>query len=392
MKEIFRRTRKIVSYTLLSVVTFCFARIFYLLVSARFFHNVDEVSRSWQVNPIVSIHVTPQYQRCPLGYEKIYIDHALNGIGSLLPDVKSKFWRMSTICIKRGGKAAVSYTERRLVQYRQVPDINGKCHDGFQKCGDGFNQHEAAICFPSDAECPITNILVLPADTMPPANAFWETAGHFAHSSHTLYFRRQYIGELPIVDVTFQLTEFDSNGKGVRGVCYEGPSQTITSTVANIVNSSSYNVTLPPACTVSDGRYTVVDQVPLAEHFSQNLESVGPARTVKEQSGVYGSIGATHVNDAEKAVRAAFQDADHVTLGMYIAREASWRESCGNQKEYLFRSNALAEGCCIILVLFVCSGWATMHTGRRPDRKTCVICTILQDSYLLLFVSSLICA
>lgn len=168
--------RKVVFYALIIAVTVCFVRIFVLMSHAGYFKNVDEVVPLWRANPIVSIHIPPHHHRCPRDFETVYMDHTLRGTESYVQDIRSNFWRMSTVCIKRSGRATITqetyFNGRKWFLDRQMPDTHGKCHDGFKKCGDGFNQQEGAICFPFDEECPITNMLVLPSNESAPSNSF----------------------------------------------------------------------------------------------------------------------------------------------------------------------------------------------------------------------------
>lgn len=347
MKFWFQGLQKVIFCVLLSTVIIFSARIFFLLINVGFFENVDEVSRPWQVDPIVSIYVPPQYVRCMHDYEAVYINQALSGIGDILPDIKSHFWRFGTICIKRGGKASVSYTKhwsgRKMFHARPVPDHNGRCHDGFKKCGDGFNQQEGAICFPFDVECPITNILVQSSLRDPPAREYWETAGTFPQSNYTLFLRRQYINESPITDVTVQLTQYDAHGRNVRGVCSTGPSQTLGNkmSAANHTNTWNYDVALPPMCDTTDLRYKLVDQVPFNDHFVQNLQSRGKPRC------------RSICLDPSFVVRMALHNYQNVSLGLYFAREAPWSEACGVTRVALHKLHIDAKNSCAVLFMAV---------------------------------------
>lgn len=345
MKLWFQRLQKVAFGVVLSTVTICFARIFFLLINVGFFENVDEVSRPWQVDPIVSIYVPPQYVRCMHDYEAVFINQALSGNRDILPDIRSHFWRLGTICIKRGGKASVSYTKhwsgRKIFHDRPVPDHNGRCHDGFKKCGDGFNQQEGAICFPFDVKCPITNILVQSSPGNPPSQQYWENAGTFPQSNYTLFLRRQYINEFPITDVTVQLTQFDAHGRNVRGVYCTGPSQTLGNKMfaANHTSTWHYDVALPPVCDTTDQRYQLVDQVSFDDHFVQNLKSRGKPRC------------RSICLDTSFAVREALHEYKNVSLGLYFAREAPWSESCGVTRVALHKLHIEAKNSCAVLFM-----------------------------------------
>eukprot|EP01032_Pedospumella_encystans_P019559 gene19559-22236_t len=147
----------------------------------------------------------------------------------------------------------------------------------------------------------------------------------------------------------------------VRGVCYDGPHQsrftTPAQTFANSYSSQtcSYNVTLPGTCTTNDARYTLVDQMPLAEHFVQNAATLQP--TDKDK-------------DYEYAIRAAFREHANVTIGMYISREAPWNElECGVKRETLYTTHGYACGCLIALSLsaFIWTIWNSVWTFDRQE-------------------------
>lgn len=343
--------RKVVFYALVLIVTVSFARIFYLLINAGFFRDVDEISRLWKTDPIVSIYIPSgnQSRRCMREYETVHINSTLSAEASDLPHIFSKTWRGSPICVKRGGKSALSYKESYPFLYdRELPDKRGRCNDKLKKCGDGFDHNDGAICFPREDECPITNMLILPANQEPSAHAFWESAGTFQHSNHTLFVRRQVINELPINDIAFQLTQFDAHGENVRGVCYKGDNQIIFRAVTSSNNTlnGSYDATFPPACEVSDQRYVLVDQVPVQDHFLHNLDLTESAFATNKLNKSYAS-----------AVRAAFLDKENnITLGMYFSREVPWKDGCAASRTEILRGFLSAERSCFVFV-FVTLFW-----------------------------------
>ena len=355
MQTVGQYIRKIFFYSLLVLVTVCFVRIFILLNKASFFRDAEEVSELWRYDPIVSLYVPPSYpnHRCKHDFETVQINLPLVASDASFPTVDSKSYRLSTVCIKRGGKAAMSFKENlqgwKVLQARQLPDKRGRCHDGFKKCGDGFNEEEAAICFPFDFECPITNVLVLPSSQEPQQTGFWELAGTFPHNNHTLHVRRQYKNELPVVDLAFHLTEFDSGHKNMRGVCYDRATQfhLNDNIVARRSAQDSWDITFPPMCNRTDERYQLIDQVHLSEHFLQNIPLSYP-----------------HYERSVETLRTALQNYDHVTLGMYFTREVTWKDSCGFHREALSECWQYAKGCMAVLIL-VSLFWGVWNAGSE---------------------------
>lgn len=231
-------------------------------------------------------------------------------------------------------------------------DTHGKCHDGFKKCGDGVNQQEGAICFPFEEECPITNMLVLPSNESAPVNSFWELAGTFAFNNHTLYVRRKKINELPVVDIVFQLTQFDSRGKNVRGVCYNGPNQMLgDSTTSDHPGGYAYTIVYPPTCNIADTRYTLVDQVPLETHFIHNLQLADPTNTRVVDDCAIGCLGSVYVVHAAFRANENVRSHSNVTLGMYFAREALWRNECELPRVTLYQCKDYATISNAVLVI-----------------------------------------
>ena len=388
--------------------------ISYLAVNTSF----DYTTYTWKTDPIVSIYIPSDYQGniCSDEYEPISVAGSLRSIlegpcgcvGNDLgfqsgnascslasrksnmcmtlkyqPKVTSATWRNSIICIKRGGQAAATNHEK--YDPRPHPNKNGFCPVGFKKCGEGFNQQEGAICFPFAEECPITNLLVLPANEAPPANELWETAGTFPNNNHTLFVRREYMNELPVTDVAFQLAQINLQGVNVRGVCYKGPKQVVNnSVVADPSRLWSYSLELPSVCDVSDTRFQLVDTVSLQNHFLQNLQLTEPdcegfalyplsdprytpaldpdylnsglkcdftskytcvrdpyQRTdcAASDSICDGVINQNICGEYTHAVRAAFPENSEVTMGMYIRREVQWTDGCGAGKADVYHAH-----------------------------------------------------
>lgn len=293
-----------------------FARIFILnLCMPRIDRPDNEVMGLWYKQPIVSVYLPSQNQtnHCAQGYESMSINSTISSISGgpcgcvqneysyrstnyscspgtanvctslpVLHAVESQLWRRSTICIQRGGQASVT-TKRGWLDtleriYRPQLDSHDSCPTGYRKCGGEVGTENSAICFPSNSECPITNLMILPATQMPPSNENWETAGTFIENNHILYVRRQFRDELSIVDLVVKLAEQNQMGENKRGICHEGPNQVIFSPIkADLSSLWSFNVTLPPVCDMVDTRYSLVDTLSLQDHFLQNLQRAEPA-------------------------------------------------------------------------------------------------------------------
>ena len=194
--------------------------------------------------------------------------------------INAKAWRRESICVRRGGQASAKWSGG--YQRRPYPGKKG-CPNGYKVCGNGlYAEGERAICFPVDEECPITGIIIT-RDSHPPTTGNWTKAnGTFAVEAYSLYYRREYADELPVVDFKTALTYYDSDdyiddnyraGKNRRGVCYLGKAQKYTS---NVVVSSSkfadYSIKAPPRCKRADKRYTLWDKSRADEVWLGNLE------------------------------------------------------------------------------------------------------------------------
>ena len=427
--------------------------------------NVDDVSETWKTKPIVSVYVLDNGY-CVNGYEAIPMRNVITMVkegpcgcvlndfglqssntscgsrsGSLnvcmslnqLPELATQRWRESIICVKRDGPPAATY--RKSYKPRVHPNKNGFCPSWYKKCGEGKNQEEAAVCFSYLIQCPITNLLVIPLNQSLPANEGWESAGTFLDSNHTLLVRRQYYKELPVVDISFRLTERAADGgTNVRGGCYEGEDQVINSPlIADSANLWSNTIDLPRACDRTDPRYVLVDQVSLQDHFLQNLQLTEPACA---EFAMYPlsdpryqqSLDPDHLNSGVKcditskytcvrdpyqrtdcaaednicdgvmnqnicgeythAVRAAFPENSEVTMGMYIQREVQWTDTCDVNKEDVYEVPECGEIFIwfeyAMLILFICYNIAICRSGKIEVRFICdaaacmVLISILQ--------------
>jgi len=198
--------------------------------------NFEYVTHTWKTDPIVSVYIptSSQGNTCNPNYEAVSVSGSLKAVSEgpcgcvendlgfhsgnascsvasrksnmcmtlkSQPQVASSTWRNSIICIQRGGQAAA--TNHENYDPRPHPNKKGVCPANYKKCGEGFNQQEGAVCFPIEVDCPITNLLVLPSNVAPPLNELWETAGTFPNNNHTLFVRREFSHELPVIDVAF---------------------------------------------------------------------------------------------------------------------------------------------------------------------------------------------
>ena len=225
-----------------------------VILVSRVSNHVQDITRLWKDQPIVSMYVSSSNQEdaCSFGFDALPLENAaLPGISATscgctenpygylssiapcfgrgehsgycmsleaLQPTDSLRWRGSTLCIKRAGRPAATY--KGHYSGRPHPNKHGKCPHGYRKCGEGKNQDEGAVCFPDNAECPITNIMVLPKSSSPLTNEGWEPAGTFLNDNHVLYFRREHMGELPIMNITVALTEF-AGEHNTRGSAFE---------------------------------------------------------------------------------------------------------------------------------------------------------------------------
>ena len=395
--------------------------------------HVQDITRLWKNQPIVSIYVSTNTQEeevCALGFDALPLSNAAfpgtstascgctqNPYGysssiapcfaqgehsgycmplKALPPVESLSWRGSTLRVKRAGHPAATY--KGHYAGRAHPNKHGHCPSGFKKCGDGRNQDEGAICFPVDAECPVTNIIVLPNTDFPPANEGWEPAGTFLNDNHTLYFRREHIGELPIMNVTVALTEFACE-HNTRGQCFRGEIQSPGLIQGSKTSLWSYYSALPPACEDTDPRYKLADQISQEEGYLKSVQVTEPACAgfqlfslddprynqssdpdylnngvkcgfdpryvcVRDSNQRTNCIAGDDICDGvvnqnicgeyARAVRSAFSDST-VTLGFYYVREIEWSDQCNVSKREIFNYRKIPVGviiACIIGVVF----------------------------------------
>ncbi len=397
-----------------------------------------EINKQWQSAPIVSIYVPSPYQGqyCAGGYEAVLINitesflpggpcgcsakleamcpgtspSVTDTCASLdnMPYLQSSSWGSSTICIKRGGEAPVSesLTWWSFSGYRSrpIPNGSGNCPIGYKKCGEGFNQQEGATCCPVNEDCPITNVLVVPSGQKPPSDEGWESAGTFHSHNHTLYIRRQHRNELPVAQITFQLKEIKTEDASMRSICS-----------VNILKP--YNIATFPfslwstdpsvasACEPRSQRYVLVDQMPLQDHFLQNLQLTQPTcagfslyplsdpRYIPAldpdylNSGVKCSFDSKYIcardpyqrtdctvgdiicdrvvnqnicGEYAHAVRSAFPAHSSVEMGMFFEREIRWTDRCAAHKESVFGVRTSYNYFLVVYVLGL-SVWLTFN-------------------------------
>jgi hypothetical protein len=158
-----------------------------------------------------------------------------------------------------------------------------------QRCGRGLTFDDGgAVCIPIDEECPVTGVLVAPLTKSLAPTLNWEAVGTFPEGTHVLYIRREQIDELPLVDLSTQLTNYAyqdyTNGEGYRsdensrGPCYidriQGVRQTLTKSNSKIDPSDSilwdYRFSFPGTCKKVDSRYILFDRLSLASVLLDN--------------------------------------------------------------------------------------------------------------------------
>ncbi len=372
------------------------------------------ITSLWLKQPIVSVYLPSHNQsnHCAHGYEAVPINNTITSISggpcgcvrnnssfqstiqsctplhaadvcTSLPNlhpVNSELWRKSTICVKRAGQATMKRGWFDKIEHTLRPHAHDHCPVGYKKCGDEIgHQADRTICFPSNSDCPITNLMILPDTQTPPVNEKWEVAGTFLENNHNLYIRRDYQNKLPIIDLVMKLAEYSNIGENKRGICYEGPDQAVFSPI--VADSSmlwSYNITLPRVCEIADARYELVDQMPLQDHFLQHLQLSEPAcagfslyslsdpRYLPALDPDYLNSGVKCGSDSHypclrdpyqrtdcatgddicdgvmnqnicgayvHAVRSALRASAHVTMGVYIARESGWTANCSTTQD-----------------------------------------------------------
>jgi hypothetical protein len=279
-------------------------------VSSDIFDIID----NWKTEPILEAYVADYNIGCRSGYDKLGFGNAdFTGVQkghcgctpnsfymSTYPNCSSeaeatnecmtapsrsgipvKSWRSELICVKRGGQAAASW--RSGYVRRPYPSSKGKCPTGYRKCGTATATYEddRAVCFPEDEVCPLTGMLIA-ANTNPPTDPSWIKAeGNFS-DGHSLYIRREFPGELPIVDFQTGLTEYGSDdyltdgykaSKNKRGPCYIGNKQEYSSSVAvSDVAFAEYSIKAPSSCKRVDKRYVMYDKIRRDQLWLKNFE------------------------------------------------------------------------------------------------------------------------
>ena len=369
---------------------------------------IPKITQTWETQPIVSVYV-PDAEKawfCKSDYERLsFRDEfaisfvtegpcgcAMNSLSyystnamcptnveksdsckslRALPEVASETYRSSNICIKRGGEPAAIYHKSKY-HARPSPDYFGACPAGHKTCG--------TICFPVTEQCPITDLIVLPAGDSVPVGQGWESAGVFP-TGNVLYVRREQIETLPIVNIVARLAEMNALSTNVRGECYEGSSQTLHKPIVSDSNLQwSYSVDMPQRCEVVDLRYHLFDSIDLEEHFLDNVQDwvescqtheLLPLRDPRYQaaldpdylnSGIEcgdvstrpcvrdplqhtdcapddnicnGVVNQNICGAYAHAVRSAFAGSS-ATLGLYFMREIDWSSHCSLGKDLVF--------------------------------------------------------
>jgi len=216
------------------------------IVNHRTSTHIQDVTRSWKAQPIVSVYVPPDYERgvCTNGFEVLELDaNVLSGVSQgpcgcsenslhyqssnrtctvgaeltdvcsslkSLPELLSNGWRGASVCVKRVDAPAAYY--RDGYHGRPHPNKHGYCPNLHKKCGEGLTFGEGAICFPEDFECPVTNLKIAPASQSLPVADGWEPVGTFTRDNVALYVRREHLYELPVINMTVALTEVFDGG------------------------------------------------------------------------------------------------------------------------------------------------------------------------------------
>lgn len=153
--------------------------------------------------------------------------------------VDASTWRHQKMCFTRSGQAAASWEEGYV--RRPYLQSDGTCEAGYKKCGLGVDyENDRAICYPVDQICPITGITVEPLGAVPTGDGWVVANGTFTREKHQLWYRREGIGELPLVELALTLTQYASSNVGPedydhvdnkRGPCYTGSKQDIDGVV-----------------------------------------------------------------------------------------------------------------------------------------------------------------
>jgi hypothetical protein len=274
--------------------------------------DVDEILNNWKTLPLMDIYVANYTDTCAEGYSEFsYSRSDFTGVGrgncactaSSYPDyistypncsetaealsscmtansldgVKAKSWRRERICYKRGGQASVSFKDGYF--RRPYPDEKGKCHNGYKVCGSGTYNDNRAICFPDTEQCPITGLLVAATK---PSGGSWISAGNFTRDGTHLFYRREYVDELPVVNLEDALTKYNGdymadnyNGnKNARGPCYMGGVQKYGNQIkVSETALDSFSISSPSSCNKPDPRFILYDNVDFVNHYLGVLEN-----------------------------------------------------------------------------------------------------------------------
>jgi hypothetical protein len=273
--------------------------------------DVQDILKNWKTKPLMDIYVANYTDTCAEGYSEFsYSRSDFTGVGvghcactassltytstyanctsdaELTPEcmsmnslsgVNAKAWRRERICYKRGGIGSVSFKDGYF--RRPYPDEKGKCEDGFKLCGNGTYQDDRAICFPDTEQCPITGLLVAATK---PSGGSWISAGNFTRDGTHLFYRREYVDELPVVNLEDALTKYNGdymadnyNGnKNARGPCYMGGVQRFVNTVqVSDLEFATYSIKPPKSCDKPDPRFILYDNVDFVDHYLGVLEN-----------------------------------------------------------------------------------------------------------------------
>lgn len=388
--------------------------------------DVYDITNNWETKPVSSVYIPSLAEEsCPEGFSAITLEksdfpgitkgscgctqntegfvssaancsdtaEATNYCMSMPTQnkVSATKWRNSNICFKRDGEAASSWDNGYV--RRPYPSSVGQCPEGYRKCGAGVDYEEGAVCFPIDTQCPITGLLVTPVDDPPPSSGQWTAVGVLQNGTYTVYTRREFPGELPLVNLQLHLTDYPDNDyldgvsydadRNKRGPCYTGSTQTFSNNrvKSDQVNLWMFSVSYPSACRKEDKRYTLFDRRDTQSHFLETMarESAAscagldvyalsdPRYNVSTDpdfvnSGVpCGSNGYVCTRDSQQLTNCAANDnickvvvnqnvcglyvrasrsvaGAPQTFGMYRRSEITWREDCAVTRDAVYRN------------------------------------------------------
>jgi hypothetical protein len=366
--------------------------------------DVYDILDNWKAQPVLDVYVPQSYDEdCPSGYGVISLEKSKftgfskgpcgctinpSGYTSTIANcsdtaeatnycmsapaqggVSAQSWREGNICYKRGGEPATSWTDGYY--RRPYPDENGKCPEKYKKCGRGKTYAEGAVCFPADSKCPVTGLLVTPSGDLPPASGRWEVAGTFPGGDYVLLERREHDDELPLVDVSMQLTYYNSDGyltgdgydpdENKRGPCYLGVKQVFSSDEITVSDSFlwTFSVTYPSTCTREDKRYELFDRRDLQNHFLENL-AVG----LEECAGA-------ELLPLDDADYDASLDPDYINSGVPCGTTTGdFNSVCARSSSQFTDCDSSDELCDVIINQNVCGQYAQAARGLAEEKNT----------------------